>query len=495
MAEDTITKKYFIDNRDNLTVPTDEKYVVDNFIINTNIGEGNCLFHSVSQYVDVDPVGLRQMLCVFYREYNSKEYDVANYQPREAFEKIYKKISDVQHSAMTAEYDKHRTRICTKGEWGTSTDLKMISIILNITVILFSFNNDQQKTYNVQVFVDNTNLNNYENVIFIKFSGRNHFESMQLKNTKIPIAKIKPPDNQVGKSGDNRMYTLNESTADELDYIENIPHDIKKNIYSLENLLGARNIDVNIDKQKKTIMIVYKLIMRFKDQYDDDIRYPIKILLTYFYDSDTITKINITTTIDQNERQNHIQETNKEIAYSPDTPDDTVSTFIDGISEASAFSTKHANEETAKKDAYQEEEEKKRKGAATKKKDAKKVEEKAAKPEENKNGAATNKEVEANGAVASNAAANKAVATTSSIGTAQPATSDGCKQHTFTATKKGGRKKRKTKRKKRKANSKARLRNISRTASLRAGNVSYNALGSSRPSVPKDITNKYKSHG
>ena len=422
MAEE-ITQS-LIKNKDSLT-PVDEKYVDANFIVNHNAGEGNCLFHSVSQYVDVDPAVLRQMLCDFYAKYEKDEHRSLTEEQKFAFE------HDVKNK-------NHSKEICKNGVWGGLTDLNFISILLDITVIFFNYNNSN-KTYVVQVF---KNGNDNERVVYIKYNGSNHFESMQLKSTTTPIEKIHAENVSENKEKFNDDYILSKNTNG-IENNDDIPYRALRDMYSFESIWGSKNIE--IFRKRKHYRIGIHL---FPEDENGDIK-DIFIYVTYGTHNDKISiAVGTKQIMDKDIKADNDQYT-----------DSIVNIILDEIAAIEAAKS-NANKSRKKK--------KNQSKAKTPVADAKELVDAVAGAKEPAKVAADAKPA----ADAKVAAKAKAVAD-AKVAAEGPATStkkNGCEVYTFTANGKGGRKNRKTKRKRRKTkqkfNSKTRrLHSTSRKAS------------------------------
>ena len=411
MAAENIRTEYFITNMHD-SIQYDEKFVNDNFIINGNIGEGNCLFYSVSLYVDVDPAVLRQMLCDFYKEYDKDNNNMG--------------LTEGQKNAILTDANKtHRKSICQNGEWGGLTDLNLISVLLNVTTIFFNYNNSTKK-YNVQVL---NNVNDIERVIYIKYNGKNHFESMQLENTKIPIEKIKIDGVKVEKTlrTNNYNYISKPKENDLIGNTDDIPYNILRDMYSFESIWGSRNVHIffNVRENCYSIYIHLHLPEDFNGDKKD-------IFIKVNYKNETNTQIFLEGTEKLNKDHNK--------------NGDIVNFIRNQIAQLEAA----AKAETAKaeaKAAAEAAEAAKAKAAAEAAAEAAKAKAaaEAAKAKANK-ATGVNKKTGADAAV-------NGVATSPKEATTKNA--NGCELFTFTANNKGGRKKRKTKRK-------ARIRTVSK---------------------------------
>ena len=266
MAED-ITNR-LITNRHNLK-QVDEPYVNANFIINKNAGEGNCLFYSIYQYVDVDPAVLRQMLCDFYKKYEN--------------DNNYMNLSDIQKNSIffdSDDLDNHRKKICNNGEYGSHTDLILISIILKITIIYFSYNKER-KTYTIDVYCNDEECKNTnKNVVYIKYNGSNHFESMQPKTMRLPIVKIKcnvQDETDFGNKAENYTTKLNRDFSS---FNNDVPKRLLLDFFTFENYWGSKNVSINYIRSQTIYEIKIYLIINSNRKDKENSRIYINVSYT-----------------------------------------------------------------------------------------------------------------------------------------------------------------------------------------------------------------------
>ena len=433
--------------------------VDNNYVIHENKGGGDCLFHSISQLVDIKQEDLRKRVCDFYKNFN----DNPGFNKTYAADKTEAIKLHLLHDP-DKNNKKHHEEICNPGSWGSFTDCHIISVVLNIPIIFFHLTpSSDPPTYAIEeILGDRKNVSD-EELVHLWYNGVNHFQSMKLKNIA-DNQKIKPLSENPHY---NFLFASDKTEYERL--LKDDPNGFTADIFYYKKKFGEGKVDslINFEQNNEKMNLI------ILDVHD------IKFHIRYLYGKEYVI----------------VHELGKNIKtkiHSKFPPDDKVAEFIENAAKESETEKikKQKDKQAIEKlaaiaDNDAEKEEDKRKPKTTKRTktmrkivtevEVKRKTEVEAKREETEVATKRKTDVEENKAAAkkkdegTGAVVVPVIATSTEAAKQITKNADGCEVYTFTANGKGGSKNRKTKRKRRKSsriNSKTRhLHSTSRKAS------------------------------
>ncbi len=157
---------------DSLKIPGTELITPKNFneffVVRNAIGDGNCLFHSVSTLVpQYNHTQLRKMVCDYYKTFNRRR----NYP--DGTLKNFLKIQLISDDNLDNRI-LHERNICKNRVWGGMIDVIVLADVLNTNIIVMI-------NYNGNYYVNTVMHDENSPTIIIKYNGINHFEPVQFR--------------------------------------------------------------------------------------------------------------------------------------------------------------------------------------------------------------------------------------------------------------------------------------------------------------------------
>ena len=244
--------------------------VNENYVISVNTGGGDCLFHSISQLVDIKQEDLRKRVCDFYDNFKENTDLKLQYEAEKTEAIRFHLVNDPDKNKKN-----HHEEICKNGIWGSFTDCYIISVVLDIPIIFFNLIPSLgSPTYSIKEILGDRNNVSDEELVHLWYNGENHFQSMKLKKisnkpTIKPLAE-NPKYNFSFASEDTEFERL--LTAD--------PNGFMADIFYYKKKFGEDKVDSEINfKQgaddKMNIIILKVHGFKFYIQYLNDKEYVI----------------------------------------------------------------------------------------------------------------------------------------------------------------------------------------------------------------------------
>jgi len=152
------------------------------FVVLNAIGDGNCLFHSVSTLVPkYSHIELRKLVCDYYKTFNRQR----NYQFGTL--KYYLKIQLISDNQENGTLHEHN--ICRNRVWGGLIDVIVLADVLKTNIIVMINNNGRYHANRIKHSENSP-------TIIIKYNGVNHFEPVQFRTNDLSLqnylSKAKP---------------------------------------------------------------------------------------------------------------------------------------------------------------------------------------------------------------------------------------------------------------------------------------------------------------